>query len=187
MSDKDKNIDSNFQEMGLPIPFEVEEKSTGNFELQKKDTNQETPLISSEKPQNINETPEISTEKSKEIKIEQTQQNTITRHKQPPVGIINDVQDEFEEKIEEIMSGDLVEEYKKMTFKEQKKFKEVGEETANRIKKLLIKSKVNIKKIINLLVKWLKLIPGVNKYFLEQEAKIKADKLIDIKDELSNK
>jgi len=34
-----------------------------------------------------------------------------------------------------------------------------------------------------LIKKWLLLIPGVNKYFLEQEAKIKADEIVKMKNE----
>ena len=36
------------------------------------------------------------------------------------------------------------------------------------------------RKILKLIRSWLKLIPGVNKFFLEQEAKIKTDKIVDL-------
>jgi hypothetical protein len=35
-----------------------------------------------------------------------------------------------------------------------------------------------VKKILALIRDWLKLIPGVNRFFLEQEAKIKTDKIL---------
>jgi hypothetical protein len=41
--------------------------------------------------------------------------------------------------------------------------------------------KVNIKKIRNLIIRWLRVIPGVNRYFLEQEAKIKTDRISEMK------
>ena len=39
-------------------------------------------------------------------------------------------------------------------------------------------AKVHSKKILKAIVGWLKMIPGVNKFFLEQEAKIKTDKIL---------
>jgi len=83
--------------------------------------------------------------------------------------------------IDNILAEGLNEVFLKMTPAEQKNFKEAGEETVNKINKLLDKAKVKISSIISLLKKWLKLIPHVNKFFLEQEAKIKADKIIRIK------
>jgi hypothetical protein len=43
-------------------------------------------------------------------------------------------------------------------------------------------TKIKVNKIIDLIRRWLKLIPGINKFFLEQEVKIKADKIIRLKD-----
>ena len=42
-------------------------------------------------------------------------------------------------------------------------------------------TKIQVKKIFILIISWLKIIPGVNKFFLEQEAKIKADRILDLK------
>ena len=36
-------------------------------------------------------------------------------------------------------------------------------------------------KIIDVIKKWLSIIPGINKFFLEQEAKIKTDKIMELK------
>ena len=60
----------------------------------------------------------------------------------------------------------------------QEAFRAKGEETASKIRQLLTAAHVNIKKILFLICDWLKMIPGVNIFFLEQEAKIKADKII---------
>jgi hypothetical protein len=68
-----------------------------------------------------------------------------------------------------------------MSPQEQANFKKVGEETVVKINKLLLETKVKVNKIVALIRKWLKLIPGVNKFFLEQEVKIKADKIMRIK------
>lgn len=63
----------------------------------------------------------------------------------------------------------------------QAKFKQAGEETAGKISILLQTAKVQVKKIVELIVAWLRIIPGVNSYYLEQEAKIKADKILTMR------
>ncbi len=95
--------------------------------------------------------------------------------------------DPLEEEIEEILSEDLEEIYKKLPPDRQQKFKEEGEKTAGIIREMIKKGKVHGRKLVGLIVRWLKMIPGVNKFFLEQESKIKADMLIEIAEEQKNK
>lgn len=83
--------------------------------------------------------------------------------------------------IENILEEDLGDVYFNLTPQKQKEFKKKGEETAVNISLVLKKANVKIKKLVKLIRDWLKLIPGVNKFFLEQEAKIKADKIIELK------
>ncbi|MDD3285428.1 MAG: hypothetical protein PHG95_02235 [Patescibacteria group bacterium] len=83
--------------------------------------------------------------------------------------------------IENIMSSGLDQVFLQMNPQEQKRFKEEGEKTANKISLLLDKAKVGVDKIISLIKRWLGLIPHTNKFFLEQEAKIKADNILKIK------
>jgi len=84
--------------------------------------------------------------------------------------------------IDNILAEGLNDIFLKMNTKEQKAFKLKGEETVMKINELLSHAKVKVNKIIALIRDWLKLIPGINKFFLEQETKIKADKIIKIKD-----
>ena len=84
--------------------------------------------------------------------------------------------------IDNILAEGLNEVFMKMNPAQQQEFKKHGEETVRKINALLDKTKVKASKIIDLIRSWLKLIPGVNRFFLEQEAKIKADKIIRIKD-----
>jgi|GEM_PF-717874 len=86
-----------------------------------------------------------------------------------------------QKQIENILSSGLEDIYLSLTPERQKKFKSAGEQTAAKINKLLNKAKINLGAIIKLIRKWLKLIPGVNKYFLEQEAKIRADEIVKMK------
>lgn len=82
------------------------------------------------------------------------------------------------------MEEGLGEVYKTMPPAAQKKFKEEGEKAAAEIETLLYKVKVQTKKIFKLIFLWLRTIPGVNHYFLEQEAKLKTDEIIKIKEEM---
>jgi hypothetical protein len=87
-----------------------------------------------------------------------------------------------QKKIEEIMSKDLEEPYLKLSPDKQIEFKQKGEETATKINVLLSQGKATLKKIVELIRAWLILLPGVNRYFLEQEAKLRADEIIKLKD-----
>lgn len=86
-------------------------------------------------------------------------------------------------KIEKILEEDLEDFYFSMPPEQQKIFKEKGEETASAIEKMIRAGKAVGRKILKLIRTWLKLIPGVNKFFLEQEAKIKTDEIVKIAEE----
>lgn len=87
---------------------------------------------------------------------------------------------EREKKIEKIMEENLAELYAGLSTEKKQEFKTAGERTAEQINQLLSGAKVQLKKIIALIVDWLKIIPGANRFFLEQEAKIKADEIIKL-------
>jgi hypothetical protein len=123
----------------------------------------------------------------KQSSVEVGQQETSTSgqgEKSDPSGVYartNDPTYQAYKKIEQIMEDGLGDLYNTMNYREQMAFKAKGEETAKSIFQLVYhKSRVNVKKIIKLIRNWLKLIPGINKFFLEQEAKIKADKIITL-------
>lgn len=84
-------------------------------------------------------------------------------------------------KIESILEEDLRDAYLSLDPVLQQKFKAEGEKTATKIERLLSEAKVKTGKILNLILAWLRLIPGVNQFFLNQEAKIKTDRLIKMK------
>jgi len=89
--------------------------------------------------------------------------------------------DEITIKIEKILEEDLKDSYERLSPIAKQEFKVKGEQTAIKIKELMKSSRVKAKKILKLILDWLKMIPGVNKFFLEQEAKIKAEKIIGLK------
>jgi len=81
------------------------------------------------------------------------------------------------EEVEDILEEDLAAVYKELDVTTKKTFKVQGEETAKQIVVTIHKVKHHTKKIIKLISKWLRIIPGINKFFVEQEAKIKTDKI----------
>ena len=83
--------------------------------------------------------------------------------------------------VEAILEDNLEDLYFSLDVGAQDKFKKKGEETTVKIMQLITSAKATFKKIFKLIFKWLKIIPGVNRYFLEQEAKIKADRIMEIK------
>jgi len=91
-------------------------------------------------------------------------------------------QEKRAQEIDQILEDGLNEIFLSLPENERQDFKKKGEETVTKINQLLSKTKVHLNKIIALIRDWLQLIPGVNRFFLEQEAKIKAAKIIKIKD-----
>lgn len=81
--------------------------------------------------------------------------------------------------IEEVLAEDLVDIYVNLPENKKPAFKKKGEEVAAAVKQMVDSGKFQAKKILDLIREWLRMIPGINKFFLEQEAKIKADKIGD--------
>jgi hypothetical protein len=86
----------------------------------------------------------------------------------------------FEKELENILADGLGDLYQTLDQTQQEIFKQKGEETARSISLLLKNVKFKIYEVLNLIRNWLFLIPGINKFFLEQEAKIKTDKILQI-------
>ncbi len=126
------------------------------------------------KPENITEKNEQKiSEKKDELVVAGTQINDDN--------VELSVNEERLKKIDDILAFGLNDIFLTLSPEEQNEFKVKGEETRDKINLLLTKAKINIGKIIILIKKWLSLIPNVNRFFLEQEAKIKADRIIKLK------
>lgn len=91
------------------------------------------------------------------------------------------MKDEVMIKVEKIMEDGLNEAFQCLSPVARQEFKIKGEKTAAKISELLRATHVKIKKIFRLLVEWLRMLPGINRFFLEQEAKIKTDRILEIK------
>ncbi|MBI4599910.1 hypothetical protein HY732_03225 [Candidatus Uhrbacteria bacterium] len=83
--------------------------------------------------------------------------------------------------IENVLEEGLLSIYKDLTPKQRKQFKHEGERVAATIEKVLKKAQVKLIELIRIIRRWLQMLPGVNVFFLEQEAKIKAEKILSLK------
>jgi len=131
---------------------------------------------------------EVAPEQAPETRPEQTRE-TGTEGEQarrqyapPPATAVTQpvIQEKSEEekRVEAILSDHLEEIFMQMNPAEQAAFQKKGEETATAIAILLRDVRVKVKTVLDLIRDWLRMIPGVNKFFLEQEAKIKTDRMI---------
>jgi len=103
----------------------------------------------------------------------------------PPVSVSSTVpsatvMNERTAQIEKILEEDLSSVYFNLPEEKREAFRKQGEATAHEIGSLLEQTKVKVKKIVSLIRAWLLTIPGVNRFFLEQEAKLKADKILKL-------
>lgn len=97
-----------------------------------------------------------------------------------PVSFSKDV---LTEQVESILEDGLGELYRSMTPEQQGMFRAKGESVAQAIRLMIETAHFSFKKVVKLIEEWLRMIPGVNKFFLEQEAKIKADRLSHVNKE----
>jgi len=84
--------------------------------------------------------------------------------------------------IDNVLEDGLAEIYVTLSPEKKQELKQVGEQTVRQIDQLLNHAKTQLNKIISLIRRFLLIIPGVNRFFLEQEVKIKTDKIMDLKD-----
>lgn len=106
-------------------------------------------------------------EKAKEIKV--------TPRVAPPVPRSNTYK-----QIDSILFEGLEQTYSSLPQDLKQEFKEKEQETATQIEHIIFQAKVTIRKIVELIKSWLKIIPGANRFFLEQEAKIKTKKILEL-------
>lgn len=100
----------------------------------------------------------------------------------PPPAVV--AQKDFVTKeIEAILTKDLEKTYLEMPANLQLKFKDKGEEVTLKIRSLMARAGDKAREILELIKSWLKLIPEISNFFLEQEAKIKTDEILKIAEE----
>ncbi len=132
--------------------------------------------------------PESQAEQAPDVKVERAPQQEKIQEDVPQV-VANDSQqsaaapvakDPQLQKIEEMLSEDLGDLYKQLPPDIKPVFKAKGEEVARTISAWIQEAKITARKVLGLIREWLGLIPNVNKYYLEQESKIKTDQVMEL-------
>ncbi|MDD5726577.1 MAG: hypothetical protein PHC53_04220 [Patescibacteria group bacterium] len=137
---------------------------------------------------------ELSSTKADEIAIEQTNEKEapVLEAEKEKVGaaavtavpmptqaqVVALEKDQATVEVENILEDGLKDIYGKLPDNLKPVFKQKGEETAQAISRMVKEASVKFGEIMKLILSWLKIIPGVNRFFLEQEAKIKADRIV---------
>ncbi len=89
-------------------------------------------------------------------------------------------EDEVVLEVEKVLEEGLGEYVEAMPEDAQKRFRVKGREVSTQIARMVRSLKIDLHQTITLIRDWLLTIPGVNRYFLEQEAKIKTDNLVTL-------
>lgn len=104
----------------------------------------------------------------------------ILHLRRKPRPVIPQVRDEITVKIEKILEEGVGDAYARLSPVAKQEFKLKGEEVARQIREMVKGAHIKVKKVFKLILEWLKMLPGINRFFLEQEAKIKTDRIISI-------
>ncbi len=97
-----------------------------------------------------------------------------------PRPTIPQVRDDVTVKIEKILEEGVADAYSRLSPVAKQEFKLKGEEVARQIREMVKTTHVKVKKVFQLVLEWLKMLPGINRFFLEQEAKIKTDRILSL-------
>ena len=81
--------------------------------------------------------------------------------------------------VEKILEDGLGEFVASMPEAPKTRFMQLGQQIAAQIALMVRGYKVKVRTVIHLIREWLLVIPGVNAFFLEQEAKIKTDRILE--------
>jgi len=85
-----------------------------------------------------------------------------------------------QKQIEKVLEQELGDLYMELPQEKRREFKAKGEETARKINVLIEQGKAKVGRIVGLIKQWLSFLPGVKDPFVEQEAKKKADKIMQM-------
>ena len=152
-------------------------------------TNRESQSLPQEADLNVEREIDATREQSESRDLEHSSAQDTTEQK--PTAAIKKrpalpppAKDEVVIKIEKILEEGLNDSFQRLSPVAKQEFKLKGEQTAIQIRDLLKNTHVKVKKILRLILDWLRMLPGINHFFLEQEAKIKTDKIIFLKNKV---
>jgi hypothetical protein len=141
------------------------------------------------------ETPEVGQETAAETQVEtpeqqgsldveqQLEQEAPVQapevHEEPSVAVQAALpKDDLLVEIEEVLAEDLTDIYLNLPEEKRPLFREKGEKVAHQIQQMLTSGKAKAKHILSIILDWLRMIPGVNRFYLEKSAEIKTRRLI---------
>lgn len=90
--------------------------------------------------------------------------------------------DEVTKEVSKILEEGLEGYYDRMPPDAKERFQKKGVEVSTQIANMVRVFKVKAKRVVLLIREWLMTIPGVNKFFIEQEAKIKTDRILQLEE-----
>ncbi|MFH1046876.1 MAG: hypothetical protein V1738_01110 [Patescibacteria group bacterium] len=85
--------------------------------------------------------------------------------------------------VERELEDGLWDEYRELPIDLRSRFKAEGERIAQVVRDGIATGRLTARRVVEMITDWLKMIPHVNKWFLRQEAKIKADALLRVQRE----
>ena len=98
----------------------------------------------------------------------------------PAASPAHESKDEVMIEVEKVLEEGVGQFFQALPQEAKPLFKKRGEDAARQISEMVRTLKLQVKTVTKLILLWLKTIPGVNKFFLEQEAKIKTDRIIEL-------
>jgi hypothetical protein len=148
---------------------------------------EETPKIQPEKMAEssfeVEEIPEVKEERIEETVIVEAQEKSgkvvIPPSIQESVTAAASRDPLFIEVERELEDG-LWDVYRELSPTLRSRFRAEGERIARLVRNGIASGQLTAKKLIEMIINWLRMIPHVNKWFLRQEAKIKADALMQL-------
>lgn len=88
--------------------------------------------------------------------------------------------DKVSEDVQKILEDGLEEAIVTMPEEAKQRFLQKGKEIGTILADMVRHYKVEVKRVLSMLKEWLTAIPGINKFFLEKEAKIKTDRILEL-------
>lgn len=92
--------------------------------------------------------------------------------------------DQVTVEVERILEKNMADIYQSLPDNVKPVFKKKGEQTALAITEMVKRTVVKMNEVMQMIVDWLKIIPGVNRFYLEQEAKIKSDHIVALSEQI---
>jgi len=144
----------------------------------------EAPVYTPEQQPQVEQQPRPIERKQPAAEVPKPGASTAAAQPQQPAAVPVQAKTPARQNIESVLSGGLTEVYQSMTPEEQLKFRIAGEEAATKLEGLMTGFRATARVVLDIIRDWLKLIPRVNKYFLEQESKIKTDEMLALQRKL---